>query len=173
MIVQATTYLKNQSYTFFPIFDHTIPAGGSLVISLPATGEISLSSLSTCSMSLIHLQCQSNSTAITVLIDSTNFPKGVANNTLQIKITGFRNPRALAPTGSFILTSYDQSGFRIDSSTLDNFNATMTSAANFTSFTVYIDNKTNGAISNYIISFILPTPVISSDSLSIQFPVEI
>lgn len=96
-----------------------------------------------------------------------------AGATRSIQLTGLRNPRTLFPSASFVITSYDSSGNRIDTNSLLDLSVTVKSSANYSSFTLSSSNQTNGAISKYKFVFVSPTPTTASDWLYIKLPTEL
>ena len=70
---------------------------------------------------------------------------------IQISFGGIRNPVSFLATDVFTLNSTDANGYQVGDGSIDNIK--MTIPATFTEMTVVPTNKTNGAVTDYLISF--------------------
>jgi hypothetical protein len=71
----------------------------------------------------------------------------------------------------FTIESYDEDLLLIDQSRYDAaFYIEMTSIGQLSSFSVGMDDKTNGALTTYIFSVVPNTAIEDGDSLTITFP---
>ena len=72
------------------------------------------------------------------------------------------------PTGIFNASTFDGSGNFVGEGSIDNIR--MTEAAKFTGFTVTPTNSTNGAISNYTVTYTPLIPMSDGDLFYVVFP---
>lgn len=88
-----------------------------------------------------------------------------------MKFPGVRNPRSLAPSSSFTVTTTDSSGVSIDSMS-SGFTVTMTSVSELQGVTVQNTKtaKINGAFDPYKVIVTVQTPTASGDKVVLQFP---
>ena len=87
---------------------------------------------------------------------------------MNIVIVGVNNPRNFAPTGQFLIYTYDQDQIsEIDAGF--NINTAMSVPASITNFSVLPSNFTNGVINTY--TFTITTQVVFVNGDKIQFVV--
>jgi hypothetical protein len=94
-----------------------------------------------------------------------------STKTLKIAFNGFRNPRTTEASDSFTIKTFDEDDFQIDTGT--GFAITMTTAGSLDSFSASPGNLTNGAMTNYTLTFKSSIPLTNGDVMYITFPSDV
>jgi hypothetical protein len=95
----------------------------------------------------------------------------VASGRLELKFGGVENPNSFMPTDIFKVNTTDSKDFAVSFGNLDNI--AMREPAPFDKMTIVQVNKTNGAITDYKVSFKPTVPLLHNDIFTVFFPPEI
>jgi len=142
------TYHSGAVYTHFFSLGNYIPAGGSLVITLPSEISIKSDPFGAYQSSSADLVSSGVYTSKTITLKANaKIPAG----DYTVTYGGLLNRRSFSPSGIFGIKSFTSSGKEVGAGSIDNI--VMNEAAKFSGFTVAPSNSTNGARSNYLVSF--------------------
>lgn len=177
-VIPSTTSYDLSVYTFYLTVPHNIPTQGRVIITLPTSGDVTISSVamirSSCSYysytssQYISQVCSVSGTTITMQL-STQHDKA---NVLKIQFQGLKNPRTKKVSDTFTFKTMDTDELSlIDDSTTDlTFKVTMTNLATMTAgMTLTPNNFTNGAITSYVLTFVSPITLASGDQIVMTF----
>jgi hypothetical protein len=99
-------------------------------------------------------------------------PTHLATAVLDIKILGIRNPRTFKPTDNVNINTFDSGGKLIDSGA--GFSTQMTVMNTFPNFVATIVNRTNGALTDYTLTFTTSqVSLMTGDILYVTFPTNV
>jgi hypothetical protein len=163
-----TNYAKPVLYTIYAQLQNYIPAGGVLEVTIPKQIHLVSSPFTLFRSSSPNLVATDEFTKQSFKLKAAD---KVAGGALTLTFGGVRNPVSYQPTDVFKMTSTDADGFAVGSGNLDNI--VMSEPALFTNMTVTADNETNGAVTDYTVSFSAPLPLYDGDRFNVLFPSEI
>lgn len=111
-----------------------------------------------------------------ISVDSSKFGSSglLAGEEFRLQVLSIINPRTIGRYNQFEFLSTDSLGNSIDISVDNNYwNVKMTDTSQMTLVTAGIKDATNGAITDYTLTFTANTPVLDGDKLELRFPDEI
>lgn len=171
-----STYFSGASYVTYTIsqqFSHSVPLGGSIVLTYPGIFVFQNSSpVPYCSFSGLvaastgSLTCVAYSNVVTV--------KGFAAippSSSQWTIIGVKHPSTGTSSGSFLLRTHSAAGLIIDSVALPGFNYQGSFAAGVLSVVYILPSPNNaGAVAEYIFQLTPNHAIGKGGSVVVQFP---
>lgn len=161
-------YFSPAKYTIYLQLQNYIPAGGQLEVAIPAQVKFISSPFPDFSSSDPNLVSTGNFTDRSFKLKATG---RVGAGVIEVTFGGLRNPMSYQASDVFKLNSSDAEGFPVGRGSLDNI--LMSEPALFPVMTVSALNQTNGATTEYTVSFIATVPLQDGDLFSITFPPEI
>ena len=163
------------TYEFLVIPTHSVPQGGSLVITLPAiyalTGSVPLPKclpLGLTAATGLSVGCAVGATSLTL----TNFASLSLTAPTTIRLTGVKNPISAGSSGLFYFTTKTAAGLVIDYDSYAGFTFTVLFVAGAASPNVYMLPTNAGLYAEYVVS-LSPSTIIPVDgTISVTFPTQ-
>ena len=161
-------YFSPAKYTMFFVLGNYIPKGGILKVNLPKQVKL-------VSSPFTDLDLSSPNLIKTGIFESNSFKlkaaEKVESGTIKMVFGGIRNPVSYEPTGVFSFSSSDDLGNAVGIGAIDNIK--MSEPWMFDNLIVIPANTTNGARTDYSVTFTASVPVYEGDIFNMIFPTQI
>lgn len=164
------------AYTISFATQHSVVQNGYITITFPS--EITISDTSSAVAGCqagVNTGGTTSSVACTAtsssLVVTNLYSSAAQNGTVYVLIPGITNRRSLATSGSFTVTTSDNSNVVIDTLS-SGFTITMASVSNLQGVSIQNTNTTavNGYFDSYKVIITAQTSTVSGDKLVLQFP---
>ena len=154
---------------------HTVPQGGSLVVTFPAIYSLSGSvpvpkctPLGLTAVAGLSIGCAVGTTSLTV----TNFASLSLTTPTTIRLTGVKNPASAGSSGLFYFTTKTAAGLIIDYDSFAGFAFTSLFTAGAASPNVYMLPTNAGLYAEYVVSLSPAATIPPGGTISVTFPTQ-